>query len=403
MINNSWAIYVIIIIAVLCVSMLAFILSAAVFLKPYRSTDTLKYFEPDFLTRAAEYNRAALFSSIAERFIFWVLIFGIIALIWKQAFAATRMPVLAACALFAAFNIIIYVLLLPIQYYRGFVLEHKFGLSNQTISAWFIDLLKDRAISLFINTLVLTVLYLLIIYMPRHWWVLAAGIFIVFVIIANFIFPVLIDPLFHKFTPLDNKKLESGIVEMTQKSGIKIDSILVADASRRTSRVNAYFTGIGATKRIVIYDNLLANNTDDEVLAVIAHEIGHVKYKHITISIIIGSAAIAALLLLLKFIHSSLNIGNGPRLIILIFILFSLISYLAIPVQNFVSRQFEKQADKTAIELTENTSAIISIFANIAKSNLSNVDPGPLLKYTIYSHPPIIERIKRAEEAKFPG
>jgi len=214
---------------------------------------------------------------------------------------------------------------------------------------------------------------------------------------ANFIFPVLIDPLFYKFSPLENKNLENRIIKIAEDAGIKIGGILVADASRKTNRINAYFTGIGSTKRIVIYDNLINKNTDDEVLSVIAHEMGHWKYRHIFISIIIGSAAAVLLLFVLRLMQVSIGAAPCIKLVLLMFFIFSLVSYITMPFQNSLSRQFEKQADKTAIELAGNPGVSISMFKKLAHANLSNTNPHPLLKIIIYTHPPIIERIKNAE------
>jgi STE24 endopeptidase len=323
---------------------------------------------------------------------------AIIIIFWKFPFANKRTSIFMAFVMFAAFVLILEIILLPLQYYRSFVLEHRFGLSNQALSAWFSDIFKEKAIALVINSFVMTVIYGLIIYVPKHWWIAAAAIFIIFIVAAIFIFPVLIDPLFYKFSTLDNKNLESRIIEMAEDAGIKIESILVADASRKTNRINAYFTGIGSTKRIVIYDNLINKNTEDEVLSVIAHEMGHWKYRHIFISIIIGSAGMALLLFILRIMQVNLQAAPCIKLVALMFFFFTLISYITMPLQNCISRQFEKQADKTAIELTGSPEVSISIFKKLAYANLSNVSLHQILKYIIYSHPPIIERIKSAEK-----
>ncbi len=185
---------------------------------------------------------------------------------------------------------------------------------------------------------------------------------------------------------------------MTEKAGIEIDRVLVADASNKTTRINAYFTGIGSTKRIVIYDNLLKNHSEDETLSVISHEIGHWKYRHILWSILFGSAGVILISYFLSIFLSTAGLGNSVRLVIVLFILFSLISYLSMPLQNLISRQFEKQADSTAIELTGDKESQIEIFQNIAVTNLSNVSPGSLLKNIIYSHPPIMERLIAIEK-----
>lgn len=402
MFNYGWGLNFAIVIIILALVLLAFVFTGAVNTKPSENPLVLKYFDTGFLKKASEYNRTALLLSAAERFLSWVFLFGILAIIWKNSFFKSRISIAAAFGLFVLLFFIFYMVLLPLQYYKGFVLEHKFGLSNQTLSAWFIDILKDRAISIIINTVALTGIYALLFYYPKHWWIIATLIFIIFIIIANFIFPVLIDPLFYKFTPLSDKELESEIMHITQKAGIKIDKVLIADASRKTNRTNAYFTGLGSTKRIVLYDNLVNNHPDNEVASVVAHEAAHWKYKHILISIILGSAGILIMMFIIKHLQlnflTSLHLTVSFKLVLIIFIIFSFMSYITVPFQNFVSRQFEKQADKVSIDLTGDPGTSISMFQKLAVSNLSDVYPPAILKYTIYSHPPIIERVETMEK-----
>ncbi|MBN1299313.1 MAG: M48 family metallopeptidase [Actinobacteria bacterium] len=397
MFNYGWPANTVIVLSILSMMMLAVLLFSALQIKPSKEVEVLKYFDGQFLEKAAAYNRISLLVSIAERFIYWTVMFCAVILLWKNLLINKKINFILAFFIFAAFLTIIYIVLLPLQYYRGFVLEHRFGLSNQGFGAWLGDVAKERAISLFIYALVMTVLYILIIYLPKNWWLAAAAIFIIFIIAANFLFPVLIDPLFYKFTPLDNKNLENKIFAMADKENIKIESMLVADASKKTNRINAYFTGIGKTKRIVIYDNLINKNTEEEVLAVIAHEMGHYKYRHIFISMLIGSASVALVLFILRLMQAHLNVSASVRLVLAMFIVFSFVSYIIMPLQNFISRQFEKQADRTAVELTADPKTAILVFKKLANTNLSNVNPPPPIKYIIYSHPPIIERIKSAE------
>jgi STE24 endopeptidase len=318
---------------------------------------------------------------------------GIIYIFWKNFYASNRIPIILAAAIFALFSIILFLIVLPLQYYREFVIDHRFALSNQMLPEWFIDVLKDRAISLIINTLGLSTIYALIIYLPKHWWIIAAAIFILFIIIATFISPVIIDPLFYKFSVLEDKQLTSEIIKITQKAGVSIGSILIADASKKTSRVNAYFTGVGKTKRIVIYDNLLNQYTKKEALSVIAHEVGHWKYKHIVKSIAMGAVAIIILFFILYLLKSGLQLGASIKLVLILFILFGLISYMAMPLQNFVSRYFEGQTDKIAVELTADPQTQVFMLEKLARSNLANVKPNNVVKYLIYSHPTIMERI----------
>ncbi len=401
--------------------MLAILLAASLLIKPATGPEVLSHFSSSFLIKAAEYNRSVMLISIAERFVSWVAMLAIVALFWKNAHANVRIAIYWAVIIFIAFNIILYIVMLPLQYWRGFVLGHRFGLSNQTLAAWFIDVLKDRAISLIINSGIMTLLYVLIIKVPKNWWIAAAAVLILFFILANFIYPIVIDPLFYKFTPLQDEVLQKEIKAMTDKAGIKIDKILVADASRKTNTVNAYFSGIGSTQRIVIYDNLLNNHTRGEVLSVIAHEMGHWRYRHILYSTIIGCAEIILLVLILKLVQSGIQVNApiqsgqiglvfptafgqpmnfGVKLVTILFILYSFISYLSMPLDNLISRQFERQADRASVALTGDPATQAKIFENLAVTNLSNVKPGKVLEYILFSHPPIIDRISTSLNQK---
>ena len=176
--------------------MLAILLVASIMIKPAAGTEVLSHFSSNFLAKAADYNRSVMLISIAERFIYWTAMIAMVSLFWKNTHANTRIAIYWAVLIFIAFNIILYLVMLPLQYYRGFVLGHSFGLSNQSLSAWFIDVLKDRAISLIINSGIMTLLYVLIIKLPKNWWIAAAAVLILFFILANFVYPVIIDPLF---------------------------------------------------------------------------------------------------------------------------------------------------------------------------------------------------------------
>jgi STE24 endopeptidase len=394
MASFGWTTNILILIGLLSVIMLIILLVAAIQLKPYTGNDTLNYFSRDFLENAAHYNKTVLLLSIAERFITWAMMAGILFIFWKNFYFNNRIPILLAAGIFALFSVVIFLIVLPLQYYRSFVIDHSFGLSNQTLASWFMDVLKDRAITLVINTAALTLLYTLIIYMPGNWWLVASAVFIIFLIIVVFIYPILIDPLFYNFSPLEDKELQKSMIKMTDDAGIEVEKILIADASTKTNRVNAYFTGLGNTKRIVIYDNLLNNYSKEETLSVIAHEIGHWKYRHIFLSIIMGAAGIFMIMFILKLIQANINLNTSVKLVIILFIVFSLLNYLSMPLQNFVSRQFEKQADRTVFELTGDRDTQVEILGNLARSNLSNVDPGPVLKYILYTHPPTMDRIR---------
>lgn len=372
------------------------LLIAAITSRPDYSKEVLHYFNKDFLTEASQYNKISLTLSIIRKLLTWIIIIVIIFATWKYFSQNPKISVLLAAGYIALFLIILQLLLIPFDYYRGFIIEHKFGLSNQVFSSWLVDCLKSKAISFLINLAVLTVIYTLMTYIPKYWWIIAGAVLIVFLIIGIFISPLIIDPLFYKFKPLEDEEMRLAIEDMANEAGIKVDEILIADASRRTNKINAYFTGIGATKRIVVFDNLLEKFNRKEALTVIAHEMGHWKYLHIVKSFIIGAISGLLLIFFSKILVGKIGMIGDIRFILIIFLLFSIVMFISLPVQNIISRSFEKQADGVAIKLTGDPQTQISLMKKIAVSNLSSVNPSLIIKYIIYSHPPIMERIESA-------
>ena len=369
---------------------------AGTLLKSSSGSEALQYFEQNFLTRAAAYQRSAILVSVARQFIFWGALSAVAAVVWKQFPSQARAPLLPTVAYLALIVLLLSLLTFPLDYYRGFILEHRFGLSLQSFSAWLADYAKNFSISFLLTVLALFGLYLLMIRLPGRWWA-AAGVFVtLFLVLSTYLYPIIIDPLFYRFTTLEDEELHSSIIEMSEEAGIEVDKVLVADASRRTAKVNAYFTGMGRTKRIVIFDNLLAGFSKEEILAVIAHEMGHWKHSHIFKGIILGVAGMFLGFFLLQKLLDGMGAGSGIQGLTLALLYFSLFSFVSLPVQNAFSRAFEWQADLEAIRLTGDPRAIVSLEQNLAKANLADVDPHPFVKFVLYTHPPVMERIELA-------
>ena len=369
---------------------------AGTLLKSSSGSEALQYFEQNFLTRAAAYQRSAVLVSVARQLIFWGALSAAAAVVWKQFPPQLRAPLLPTVAFLALIVLLLSLLTFPLDYYRGFILEHRFGLSLQSFSAWLADYAKNFSISFLLTVLALFGLYLLMIRLPGRWWA-AAGVFVtLFLVLSTYLYPIIIDPLFYRFTTLEDEEMHSSIIEMSKEAGIEVDKVLVADASRRTAKVNAYFTGMGRTKRIVIFDNLLTGFSKEEILAVIAHEMGHWKHSHIFKGIILGVAGMFLGFFLLQKLLDGMGAGSGIQGLTLALLYFSLFSFVSLPVQNAFSRAFERQADLEAIRLTGDPRAIVSLEQNLAKANLADVDPHPFVKFVLYTHPPVMERIELA-------
>ena len=396
--SNPGIFWIIIILGGLALSVALTILVVNLAVKPSYGPDTLKYFSGDFLSTASAYGRTSMILSIFSKVLSWAVMGIVLFIIWKYFTAGPRINILVAAGYITLFYILLSIILLPLSFYRGYTIEHQFGQSVQTVGMWFSDYGKSKAIDIIVSVGAMTGIYALLVYVPRYWWLIAASAMAVFIIIAVYLYPILIDPLFYKFKKLDDNKLQEEILGITKKAGIEVEEILIADASRRTIKANAYFTGVGNTRRIVLYDNLINNFSNEEILNVIAHEAGHWKYSHVLKSI--GMSIVGGFLgfFLLALLFSRAGLKGDIRAVFILILIISLVTFLILPFQNMVSRYFEKQTDETALEITNGYDAQIALMVRLAESNLSNVEPHPVIKYILYSHPPIMERIGYAED-----
>jgi STE24 endopeptidase len=291
---------------------------------------------------------------------------------------------------------------LPFELYDTFVLEKKYGFSTITWRLWITDLIKSLILSAIIMTIMISSFMAFIYYLPASWWFWAWVFFTLFEIILLWLYPVLIAPLFNKFEPIKDEALREKINALMDKAGLKTKGIYQVDEGKRSKHTNAYFTGIGKTKRIVLYDTLLASHTPDEIVAVLAHEIGHWKKKHILKQLsfmIITSLVLLYFIYLIvnwSFLYSAFGLKVTPVYagLFLVSLYLSSAGYFLSPLGAAVMRRYEREADKTAWELTGTSEPMISALKRLAKDNLTNLHPHPLYVWFYYSHPPLIERIE---------
>ncbi|MDD5622467.1 MAG: M48 family metallopeptidase [Actinomycetota bacterium] len=387
--------FILIILISLAILSLTSILLVNLLYRPVYGDNVRQYFDDGLLSKASNYNRVSLNISIVSRFLSWSIMSGIVIVFFKY-FKSIRINILLAFSFIVLFYILIQLILLPLAYYRGYIIEHRFGLSNQTLTMWFSDYLKENGISILISSLGMTGIYALMIYIPKYWWIISSAVLAIFIVVSTYLYPILIDPMFYKFEKLKDENFQEQIINIAGIAGIEVKEVLVADASRKTNKANAYFTGIGGSKRIVVFDNLINNFSREETLNVIAHEIGHWYNWHILKSMMIGIISGTVGLFLINAVFAYSNMVGDFKSILVIILLISIISFLSLPVQNAVSRAFERQADNFAIQATENPDAQIQLMLKLAESNLSDVSPHWYIKYLLYSHPPIMERIEAA-------
>ncbi|HRY37552.1 MAG TPA: M48 family metallopeptidase [Smithellaceae bacterium] len=307
-----------------------------------------------------------------------------------------------ALIFFAALAVISGIAGLPFDLYHTFVLERKYGFSTITWKLWLTDLLKSLLISAIIMAIIVSALIAFITYLPKSWWFWGWAFFTLFQVVMLWLYPVLIAPLFNKFEPIKDESLKEKIVALLSKAGLQAKGIYQVDEGKRSKHTNAYFTGIGKTKRIVLYDTLLSSHTQEEIVSVLAHEIGHWKKKHI-----LKQLAFMILASLILFYLVYLIVGWPPLYRAFGMIqtpvyagLFLVSLYLAAggfflsPAGSAITRHFEREADRMAFDLTGTAKPMVSALKRLAKDNLSNLHPHPWYVRFYYSHPPLTERIE---------
>ena len=300
---------------------------------------------------------------------------------------------------------------LPFELYHTFVLEKKYGFSTITWKIWVADLIKSIIISAILMGIMLSAFMAFVSYLPKSWWFWAWVFFTLFEIVLLWLYPVLIAPLFNKYEPIKDALLKEKIIALMDKVGLKAKGIFQVDAGKRSRHTNAYFTGIGKTKRIVLYDTLLTSHSQEEIVAVLAHEIGHWKKKHILKQLIFMIGASLVLLYLVYLIlgspvlYSAFNIRHASVYagLFLVSLYLSAIRFFLSPIGAAVTRRYERQADKMAFELTGTSKPMISALKRLAKDNLANLHPHPLYVWFYYSHPPLIERIEYLQAMNLPA
>jgi len=292
---------------------------------------------------------------------------------------------------------------LPVAAWRETIMR-RYGLSTQTWGSWTVDLLKGYAVLAVVGAVTLLGFYGVTRLWPRWWWAAAAAGAAGLMVLFSFVFPVLVEPIFNRFIPMPEGELRTSLLELAARDGLPVRDVLVADASRRTTALNAYVSGLGPTRRIVVFDTLLREAPPDEVRAVVAHELGHAKRNDVLtgtlISALGAAAGVCALYLLGSWTGLLRRAGVSsivdPRALALLVALATLAGLVSLPLQNLLSRRIEARADAHALALIEDPSTVERMESRLATTNLADVDP-PRWHYLIFaSHPSIVERIAAA-------
>jgi len=314
-------------------------------------------------------------------------------------------PWLLVPAFVVIFGGIFFLLNLPLGYYSGFVLPHRFGQSNQTLKDWIVDQLKGLAVGLPLGLVLLELLYLALRITGDLWWLWAAGGLLVFNVLLINLAPILIMPLFNKFVPLgdEHKELADRLLKLAERANTKVRGVFKFDMSKRTKSANAALTGIGNTRRIILGDTLINEFSADEVETVLAHELGHHVNRDIAVLVTFGILSTTLSLYLASLglnwaidvfgFTSPADVAALPALALIV----GAYDLLTMPLNNALSRWRENMADDYALQSTGKYEAFASAFTRLANQNLGEVDPEKWVVFMFYSHPPLGERIEKAK------
>jgi len=381
---------------------------------PAARAEAEHYFPPDVIDRGLQH-------SLEGKLIFWSSTFthlGALALVVLTSFARRLTDVFDR---WTGRRWLLTVLLVGVFLFLGDEIlslpfglwslewQRAWGLTNRPVMDWLIDHGKGMAVSAVTSGVLLVGLYTLLRFFPRTWWALAAAGGTLMAVCYVFILPIWINPIFNTFTPLYETpwaKFREPVQDLARRAGVPVDDILVMDASRQGSHTNAYFTGFGTTRRVVLYDTLLRSHTEAEVLSILAHEFGHWRHHHIAKGMALASVgAFVGLFSLSRVLNWAigrppwfLRSPADPAGLPLILLLVALGTWCVMPVNNSISRVFERQADMESLELADHPEVFIEAEKRLAKDNIGNVAPNPLSVWFFSTHPPAVERIQMAEK-----
>ena len=294
---------------------------------------------------------------------------------------------------------------LPLAAYAE-VVRHRYGLSTRGWGLWARDVATSTGINAGITAVGLLVLVALARRAPRSWWAWAGGGAAALVVVGSFLYPLLIEPAFNRFESMPAGQLRTELFALAERSGTPVEDVLVADASRRTTALNAYVSGFGSTRRIVVYDNLLDQLPDEEIESIVGHELGHVATDDVLTGTLIGALGAGAGVALLGWLLGSDRLlrragATGPgdgRVVGLLLFLLAVGTLVSTPVQNLVSRHIEARADLHALDLTEDPASFVAVQRQLGRANLSDPDPPAIWHWAFGSHPTVPQRIAFAQD-----
>ena len=360
---------------------------------------------------AKKYNQIKISLSVFKGVLSWILIlFFVLTGLSSDLLSAVSEFIDNKYFQFLLFSVLsggaLSLLFLPLNFYSEYILEHKYNLSNQTVTKWIIENLKGLLVGGIIGIPILFFFFYSLQTFENLWWLpFAIGMFIISVVLAK-ILPVIILPLFYKILPLEDEDLIKRIGKLSEGLNLKIENVFKFDMSKNTKKANAAFTGLGKTKKIILGDTLLENFSNDEIEVVLAHEFGHFKHKHIIKNIVLSTVSSFLIFFLMAFLYKNSLGWFGFDTITQIDALpilslwAVLIGVFQSPITNWISRKFEYEADHYAVSETDKHEVFKSALLKLNEQNLGDPDPHPLVEWYSYSHPSIKRRLAYIDDLK---
>lgn len=361
--------------------------------------------------RAKEYHRIRLRLSLLSMGLellglIALLVTGLSLLLRQLVAAWTQSPPLQVFYYFAILGLTAEVLTFPLDYYRGYRLEHRFELSNQSFGEWLWDWFKALLVGGILGLLVIELVYALLRHAGEHWWWMAALCVVLLTVILARLTPVVLLPLFYKYRPLDRPELKARLIALAEKCGARVVDVFEIDLSAKSKAANAALAGWGRTRRILLGDTLLDRYTDDEIEGVLAHELAHHHFAHLWKNLVVQTGVI-----FLGFFLADALLRWGARAFgfegiadlaafPLLALSFTLLALVLMPLVNGLSRHFERQSDRFAAKVTGRPEALARALCKLAEQNLADPDPHPVVEFLFHSHPAIGKRIAALEQGE---
>lgn len=380
-------------------------------LSPELHERILKYFTQEDINAGIDYERRGFFVSIIGSLLDFALagifVFTPISVKLEEYFRKKTGDrfYLTVSLFFISFYLLEFIISLPFSYYFGYVIEHEFQFSNMNLGDWILFKAKSFGLGLTLGEFVVLVVAFVFKNLPRAWKYILPILSLSFGLLMSVLYPILITPIFYDYGPIQEGSLKTKILTLSQKANIQVQNIYVINESKYSGHTNAYFTGWGESKKIFLYDTLIQNHTEEEVISVLGHEIGHWVHNHQTIEIALSTLETFLLCFLLGYVFQKVKEEGqiplkefySPSTLPFLFLILSFVGTVLGPFSATLSRVLENQADREALVLTNDKKSFISTEIKLAKDNKSRLNPHKLEVIFEHSHPTTLERIEFAE------